>query len=125
MQESYHDEEMKQQTTGHPLWHDRFETTSVVQQRWNREDADLDGCVECQVEGVTRIFSWVPSFAAFVRNQQKHGLRITHVRYIGHQDSIYARMVRYMAGQSTPAEDRSIDYKINSQTNPLVKIKYT
>ena len=43
----------------------------------------------------------------------------------GHQDSIYARMVRYMAGQSTPDEDRSIDYKINSQTNPLVKIKYT
>jgi len=125
MHESHHAEEMKQQATGHPLWSERFETTSVVQQRWEREDKDLNGCVECRIEGVTRIFSWVPAFASFVRNQHEHGLRISHVRYIGHQDSIYARMTRYIADTSTPEEDRSIEYKINSKTHPLVKIKNT
>lgn len=120
--ESYHSEQMKNQAAG--IGHsEKFPVTSSVQQRWGREDRDLEGCVQCKIEGVERLFSWVPSFANFVRRQPEHGMKITEVRYIGDPLSIYSKMVRYMTGESTPEEDASIDYKINSRTAPLAKIQ--
>ncbi len=125
MYESYHDEEAKKQVTGHPGYVDRFEASGPVSNRWGREDRDLEGCVVCEVEDVERVFSWVPAFASFVANQKDHGMRITQVRYIGHPDCIYAKMVRYMAGTSTQKDDKSIDYKIESKVRPLFKIQNT
>ena len=50
-------------------------------------------------------------------------MAITDVKYIGDPLSIYAKMVRYMDGTSTPEDDKSIDYKINSKRTPLYKIQ--
>lgn len=122
MYESYHSEELKNQSAG--IGHsEKFETTSSVQGRWGREDRDLEGCVSAKIDGVERIFAWPISFASFVRRQPEHKMRITDVQYIGDPLSIYSKMVRYMTGESTPEEDESISYKIHSKTNPLFKIQ--
>ena len=115
-------EQMRNQVAriGH---NERFPTTPMVQGLWNHEERDLEGCVQCKIEGVDRIFSWVPGFARFVARQPEHGMAITDVKYIGDPLSIYSRMVRYMTGESTPEEDKSIDYKINSKRAPLYKIQ--
>lgn len=121
LHESYTSEQMKNQACG--IGHtQRFEHTTTVQGLWQHEERDLEGCVQCKVEGVDRIFSWVPSFAHFVRRQPEHGMRITEVKYIGDPLSIYSKMVRYMTGESTAEEDESIMYRIKSKKTPLSKI---
>ena len=119
---SYHIEQMRNQVAGIGH-HNQMPVNTGVQGLWQHEERDLEGCVSCKIEGVDRIFSWVPGFAKFVARQPEHGMAITDVKYIGDPLSIYAKMVRYMDGTSTPEDDKSIDYKINSKRTPLYKIQ--